>query len=45
MLLEHRGLEQLQYPHGLDLIRAERMQVVSAILDLLYLSEAYNWES
>jgi hypothetical protein len=29
MLLEYRGEEQLRYPHGLELIRAERMQVVS----------------
>lgn len=34
MLLDYRGEEQLRYPHGLELIRAERMQVVSCSCEL-----------
>lgn len=36
MLLDYRGQQQLQTPHGLDLIRAQRMQVVSETLKPLY---------
>ena len=36
MLLDYRGEEQLQNPHGLELIRAQRMQVVSYTSELLH---------